>query len=126
MGHFVFVSTFATEVILIRTISSADEIRAREKFFRMRRIINISLFMLAMTIILVPISFMARSTVMFKKVDRSYLDLIEKTKFIDMQVKFQWYNIVMNLCICLLMVSTICVATQALKRLFASTFSREI
>ena len=54
-------------MILIRTISTADETKAREKFFRQRKIINISLLILALTIILVPISFMARSTVLFNE-----------------------------------------------------------
>ena len=98
-------------MILIRTISTADETKAREKFFRMRKIINISLLILALTIILVPISFMARSTVLFNEQNRSYIDLIEQTDFIDMQIKFQWYDISMNVCICILLAITICVAT---------------
>ena len=69
-------------VVFIKAISSADEAKARERFIRMRRFINISLFILALTIVSVPISFIGRSTKLFNDNDRNYEQLIMDSDFL--------------------------------------------
>lgn len=70
---------------------------------------------------------MVRSTIIFNRnCGRNYECLYKEPNFLNLEVKFVWFTVGMNLIVCTILAITICVAAQTLKRLFASTFQREI
>ena len=110
----------------MRAIFTSDESKSRAKFQKMRRYMNIGLFVLCLVIVLVPIQYIIRSTIIFNSLDRSYPELYKDPDFLKQQISSQWYTIAMNLLICILLAITIFLATKSLKRLFAITLKREI
>ena len=86
---------------------------------------NIFLILAALVICVVPIYFIIKATILFNNDERQLITLADDMKFLTLEINFQWFTIVVNLSVCIVLIITNKIAIQTLKSYFATTFKRE-
>ena len=79
-----------------------------------------------MVIILVPISFITRGSLILNKDEDKGRDVFTDKNFLEVQITFQWYIIGINLTIAVSICIMTCMALSTLKYFFASSMRRQI
>ena len=105
---------------------SSSESKNRTSFNKKRRAIYIGLAVISAVIVLVPISYILRSTLMYINMDRQLIKLYQDTDFLELQIRFQWVTVSFNILIVVSLLVMTCIAIRTLRRYFANTFSQNI
>ena len=83
--------------------------------------INIVLIFVSSVIILIPVSFIIRSSLIYNKDQAHKKPVIRDENYLKVQIRFQWYTVSINMAIAI----TICImsflALSTLKYFFASS-----
>lgn len=114
-------------VFLMRSVTSGiAESYNREHFIRKRTIINICLIMLSLVIVLVPISYIVRSHIIYVEDNEDFNTLFKDSRFLDLQITFQWFSVSVNLAITINLIIMTCMAIKTLRSFFANAFASNI
>ena len=111
----------------MRSVTSGiAESHNREHFARKRNLINICLIILSLVIVLVPISYIIRSHVIYVKDKKNFIALYQDKRFLDLQITFQWFSVFVNLAITINLIVMTCMAIRTLRSFFANAFASNI
>ena len=77
-------------------------------------------------IVLVPISFIIRSHLIYVEDNRDFLALNTDARYLEMQITFQWFSVAVNLAITTGLIVMTYMAIRTLKSFFTNAFQSNI
>lgn len=102
-------------VVLINSIKVAEmQEQNGAKFRRHKMIINTCLAIITGIILIPPIQYIIRATIIYNKDCRQFEALYKDDTFLALDIRFSWFSIALNLVICIGLIVMTCIAIKSL------------